>query len=551
MNVRSLIPYWGLLLAVGVTAALQAEIALRSPSVTADGIIFAEIAQCLDRAPIDTFRARDQHPGYPAMMLASTRIVQALGYRHEPECWMLGGQIVAFVCGLLTVCVVWLFARDLFDTKIANLAAFSLAVLPVPRSNAADAMSDTPHLLFFLLAAWMATLALAKNSLPRMLAAGLASGLAYWIRPEGLEVALVAIAITLVYGLVTGWGLRRTALSCSALAAGAILVALPYMALAGKLTSKQHAFANVASQPRASDKSHALNSPTPTVAADTPVSNEVQTHEDGNPPSAEAAATLVPPLSMSQKLIKAVAVFVASICQGFKWIFLPFYLLGNIELVRRKPNWGPMVLVAMLGALHIAVLLAVFVNSGYIAHRHVIPLVALAMPFAALGIVYVGERLARVHLLPSRHGALVTLGAATILVLPYTLTPFSREFVPVIDATKWVEAHAEPGEGIISNSPYVAFYSSIPTAFLSPETATLDEVLTTAKAPARFDFVVLHVNAHAYRPQWLSMIEASYRPVGEFPDPYSPAKRLRKVMIFEAKDRHAVGGAPTARAARW
>jgi hypothetical protein len=141
MDVQRFASYGGLFLAVAVAAALQFSVIARSPSVTADGIIFVSVAKDLSRAPIDAFRNRDQHPAYPAMLLASTRLVQAAGYRAEPGSWMLGGQIVAFICGLLSVWVVWLFARDLFDARVANLAAFGFAILPQPRHSASDAMS--------------------------------------------------------------------------------------------------------------------------------------------------------------------------------------------------------------------------------------------------------------------------------------------------------------------------------------------------------------------------------------------------------------------------
>jgi hypothetical protein len=131
------------------------------------------------------------------------------------------------------------------------------------------------------------------------------------------------------------------------------------------------------------------------------------------------------------------------------------------------------------------------------------------------------------------------LAVCTSVVLPYTLTPFCREFVPVINATKWVDAHAAPGAGVISNSPYVAFYGTLPTAYLGPDSATLEEVVGKAHCDAHFDFVVLHVNAHAYQPQWISMISQSFRPVAEFPGPSSRTKRPQKAIVFESKRHQA------------
>ena len=108
MDGHRLASYGGLFLAVAVAAALQLIVVARSPTVTADGIIFVSAAKDLSRAPVETLRTYDQHPGYPAMLLAGARLVQATGYRSDPESWMLGGQIVAFIFGLLCVWRIWL-----------------------------------------------------------------------------------------------------------------------------------------------------------------------------------------------------------------------------------------------------------------------------------------------------------------------------------------------------------------------------------------------------------------------------------------------------------
>jgi hypothetical protein len=72
---------------------------------------------------------------------------------------------------------------------------------------------------------------------------------------------------------------------------------------------------------------------------------------------------------------------------------------------------------------------------------------------------------------------------------------------------------------------------------LSPESPTFAEALAEANADAQYDYVVLHVNAHDYRPEWLAQLEPRYRQVRMFPDPYS-IERPKKVLVFEAKEGH-------------
>ncbi len=460
---------------------------------------------------------------------------------------MIAGQAVAFVCGLLSVGVVWLFARDLFDVRVANIAALVFAILPVPRSNASDAMSDTPHLVFYLLGAWLASAAVVRGRLWLLAGAGAASGVAYWIRPEGLEVAIVAMACVVWQGVRSQWSIRRVALASAALAGTVLLIAAPYAVLAGKITSKQHTIAHAQmaktfiAKLGTAKPAELPNAPTPSVAEETVT-------EPPNLVPTSAAQTAIAPASETwrasvmlvvRRACKAVSSFVNSICQGFKWVFIPLYLVGNIELARRKPRALPIVFVALLATAHVLVLLGVFMLSGYIAHRHVLPLVALAMPFTALGVLFVGERLARARRLPAAYGTLATLGLCSAIVLPYTLRPFCQEFVPVIEAfTRWVQAHAQPGAGIVSNSPYTAFYGALPTAYLCSDSPTLDVALAKARRDAHYDFVVLHVGAHDYRPEWIAELQSRYRQVQLFEHPNSSA-HPKKVLVFQAKEANA------------
>lgn len=554
---------------------LQAIVLGRLSTISADGIIFIDIARDLAEAPIETIRAQDQHPGYPAMLLACTRAVEWLGYRAEPGSWIAGGVIVSFVCGLLSVAVVWFFARDLFDEKIANVAAIVFIVLPVPRTNAVDAQSDTPHALVYLLAAWMATTGITNGNLWRLAAAGLASGVAFWIRPEGLEVVLVAIPLLAWHAFRAHWSWPRRVLAVGTLAGTALVVVAPYTLLAGKITSKQlpgvqarfvQLYQNPApapesaqsavtrvpekiEQPATSPPSPALpRSPTPAAvdpsSADAPMVDApaaAPTNPVPAPPAAERRYSAAFILSV---IGGAISAFINSICQGFKFVFIPLYLLGDVALAWHRPRGIQIGLLSLLGATHIFMLMCLHGLSGYIAHRHVIPLVGLAMPFVALGVVQLGTWAALVLKTRPVYGTLATLAISCSIVMPYTLRRLNREFVPVIEATRWIQSRARPGSGIVCNSPYVGFYGTLPVAMLDPKAPTLDEALARAPAGAQYDYVVLHVGAHAYQPEWVDQLARVYRQVRVLPDPYSH-NEPGKVLVFQSQEgrvRHAARG---------
>ncbi len=561
MDVARSRSYAPLVVILIAAAALEGLLLARLPTVSADGITFIRIARELSAAPLATMQSEDQHPGFPAMLLAATRLAQWLGYDGDPESWIAGGLVVSCVCGLLAIAFVWLLARDLFDTTIANIAAVIFTVLPVPRAAAVDAQSDTPHACFYLLSAWLATTGIVHGNLWRLAGAGLAGGLAFWIRPEGLEAVLVALPFVVWQGFRGRWPWRRRLLAVGATAGVAFLVAAPYVLLAGKLTSKQLtvfkdkpvptyiervaegriepgdeaeqlAVAPLPAQPMT--KGDQRRSPAPAPKSPAPKSP--------SPATAQAAAAppdAPPKEGYSARIVLslvglAFAAFINSICQGLKFVFIPWYLLGDVALMWRRPAGVQIAYLALLGAAHIAILMAVYVLSGYVAHRHVIPLVGLAAPFAALGIYQTGQVLGLWLRVRPAYCRVALVTASCAAVLPYTLRHLNREFVPVIEATRWVTQRLEPGGGIVCNSPYVLFYGRRPVAELLPLAPTLD--LALRQAPdARYDYVVLHVNAYAYQDEWIDQITPYYRQVLEIPDPH-PYARPKKVLVFQVKD---------------
>jgi hypothetical protein len=241
------------------------------------------------------------------------------------------------------------------------------------------------------------------------------------------------------------------------------------------------------------------------------------------------------PKLIAKLLAKGISAFINSICQGFKFVFIPFYFIGQIECARRRPQWLQIGMLWMLGATHFCVLLAVFVLSGYIAHRHVLPMVALAMPLAGLGILYVGDRAAaRLRLSPERV-SMAVLAICCVAILPYTVRAVNQEFAPVMVATAWVDQHTETGTGVVCNSPYVGFYGHRAVAYLSHEAPSLAKALAKADASTRYEYVVLHVNAHEFQPEWIEQIEERYEQVGLYPDP-SSTTRPKEVRVYRARE---------------
>ena len=201
-------------------------------------------------------------------------------------------------------------------------------------------------------------------------------------------------------------------------------------------------------------------------------------------------------------------------------VFIPLYLVGQWEMIRRQPDWTRIGFMWVLALLHMAILVWVFFMSGYIANRHVLPLMALAMPFTALGMIYAADMIG--PLLRMRPRTLAFADAAGRVRdrrLPYSVRPYNREFVPVIAATQWIQQHARPGAGVVCNSPYVGYYGSLPTTILGPQAVSLDAALAKGRRACGSTTSCCTSTRTTIGPSGSRRSSGHYRQVGKYPDP--------------------------------
>jgi hypothetical protein len=332
-----------------------------------------------------------------------------------------------------------------------------------------------------------------------------------------------------------------------------MITVAPYVILAGKITSKQLPWAKrqatpvfVVTETQLAEREEqqaaqaALGVPVATTTVTTVTTSKATTTTTTTtttPAAAPVASHAVGQRVVARLAGKAVVHFVKNMVWGFRFVFLPLYFIGNWELYRRRPAWWIVLLPAGLGALHIVVLFAVFFISGYIDQRHVMPIVAVGLPFAALGSIYVAEKLTA--LLSPRFSGNAVLGTVValscVIVVPRDLVPMNPELQPVFLATRWIHEQYRPGDAVISNSPYIAFYGNMPGAELTAETPSLETALDRMKAEgANIEFAVLDLQIKGFRQEWRTQIEQNYREVFRLEDPRSKSDEI-KLLVYRAR----------------
>ena len=502
-----------LIVALLLAAIVQVIIAVRSPTLSKDGIVFINMAKGLTRTPVETIRVTDQHPGYPAMILVGRKIAAMFPGTEGHRQWVIGAQLFSGLGGLLSVLLVWMLTRRLFDARIAAVAAILFAALPDFRRNAADAFADMPHLALYLAAAWTAVEGFSSKNPRWFIASGIASGLAYWIRPEGIISALVIGGVLGILAIIHTGAKRRFALAgLAAVVICAGVLAAPYPLIKGKLTAKK-------------DITRLMERKTWSPAAETksPVSQPDQ--------AAEQPRNRTSPVpGFARSLCDLASELFGAFFKAIRYFLALPLLIGLIYCHKRREATVPGRLIGLLIACHTALLIALYVIARYISARHAMPIAALAMPWIALGWILSVEWLCRfAKRVRPVHALNAFLILFVILMLRPGVQPIHTQRLAVIHAAEWVRGHSTENEKLLSNSLYAAFHTDRePTLIGShpniPKESTLDALKTHR-------ILIFDTQEYDFKEAWLPHVEETHDLVTL---PETPRSR-KPVLVYVAR----------------
>lgn len=497
-----------LLAALALAALLQVILALRSSAVCNDAPNFVAIARALQSDPIAAIRARDQHPGYSALLLPAHWLCERVANLAGADAWIAAGRLISGLFGLLTVFAVWLLTRRLFGRPLAGMAAVMTAVVPLLRQSAADVQSDTAHLFFYLFAAWLLLEGLQRWRWGWFAGAGVASAVAYWFRPEGFSVAIVGAGVLAILAA------RRRSLRALAmlgvLVLAAAAVAAPYWCVKGAFTSKKDLRALADISPEETEPPNVTTSIAP-------------------PKVATSAARRSPVAPASHSAFQAVLRATDHYTQEMQYVLAVYVVLGLWSRRRTRIALSETGAVGALAGFHLLLLIALYRLVGYIDSRHVMVLVALSLPWAAAGMAAVAGWLpayAQKHfprwLAPYAERSWATpAGLRTVLLVllvlclfPWAASPLHRNQESLLTAASWLRLNARPDDGILTNTRMILFYTGLPGR-LARDEAALRRELEPGVTTARF----LALDTHRFAPGAATenALKDSYETVPGFP----------------------------------
>jgi ABC-type multidrug transport system fused ATPase/permease subunit len=528
-----------LLLLVGLTLALELAIVARSPVIAPDGILFIAMARDLASDPRAALGHYDQHAGYPAMMLALRSTL--LFPTKSPHAWTIAARCVSMFFGVAGVVVVWLFARQIASATIANLSALLYALLPVLRQNAADALSDTPHVVLYLMAVLLVVYALTRKSPALFFAAGVCSGLAFLIRPEGLGAALVAVVLALVlpsWRQQLGW--RRTFAATAALSMGALLCVLPYTIASGKVSGKasskmawrapRHTARNIATVPRTS----ASIPPMPAPAAATPKLTLI-------PSSAP-----ITQMAWHRAVLEAAETLGQRLGENLRWVLLAPLVVGVIWPLRRSDSTVVQYLWA-LSLANVVLLVTLYCVAGYIDRRHTMPLVVLLLPSIAMGLVRIVEAAARFTIVKAypRWAMGIALLLVAMLLAPRTLRPLHQTHQHTLAAAQVLDELASSGDTVLSNSSHVIYYATMKGKLAGGVGLRNGIPASGPTQPGGHRFAVIEQGGEQFHPTWRQQLREAYVPIATVAA--NAELDQNEIIIYERRDIVAVSADDTVR----
>jgi len=411
------------------------------------------------------------HPLYPILVASFSKVLGD---------FELSGQMVSVLFGTLTVIPIYYLARGAFGGWTAFISSLFLAILPHHVALSADFLSDPTYTFFFIAAVWLGWEALRRDDWKTIFLAGLATGLAYLTRAEGIGVLLILGPWLLFRGIhFRTWDYRRNGFACFILLFSFLLVASPYI-----LYLRSYTGTWTISRKPAVDRvvvliKSKLFFQKPQVAKATEQFDDIvqQLREEKR----------VPARGLSRWLY-GLGSFLKVFAQTCHPLLFLLFIMG---LARRKapPRWaeteGFLLSIVCLYAL---VLYWLSILS-YITRRYFVFFVALCLIWSGRGLRELHqwllqrvspEKLAKIHITGTRGMAILTVMTVAI-ILPMSIHPQRAEKQGEKEAGLWIKNHSISSPSVYTDMVRINYYAGGTLVFLKDERILYNEIMETAR----------------------------------------------------------------------
>jgi 4-amino-4-deoxy-L-arabinose transferase-like glycosyltransferase len=429
-----------------VSLAIGIYLLLSTVTIAWDSVIFIDFAKHITQTPIESMQVNYQHPGYPFLIRCAQPIFAAFGF-DDLWSWHYAAQTTALICRVLCLLVVYLIGRKIVGARASFWAVLILLFLHDSAQTGSNGLSEWPCLLFMSLSYLAVYKAMLEKKSYWLIPAAALAGIAYLIRPEGIQVFLCAVAAYIIYMLKPRYfGIAPAKIAISLILAILVfgLVAGPYMKLKNSVFPKKSLQIKLSSIP--------VLQPT-------------------------AAMSVSRGAQISTALVGAGFVLFKRLFEAMIF-FAPFWAIGIFAMLKKRSWRDPDKQLSILViTINIAVLLTLYADYGYIDRRHLLPLITLTCFYIPYGIYTIIRSFAGFKLFPEsldphprvRDSVLSFAFAAAVFVgvaveLPRTLKQPGANWAVIRDISAWISANTPPNSAVMCWDTRIAFYSHRPSA---------------------------------------------------------------------------------------
>lgn len=171
-----------LILILAIAFVFRVYAFANAPFIETDGAVYSRLGKNLVETGQYTFGETFNlgiifPPGYPFLIGMTNLIVQDL---------LLAGQLVSFVASMLTVVFLYLVGAALKNREAGLFASLAAAIHPYFILASAIVFTEAVFIFLIVLSLYLFIIATRTNTLRAFLLFGIASGITYLVRPEGI-----------------------------------------------------------------------------------------------------------------------------------------------------------------------------------------------------------------------------------------------------------------------------------------------------------------------------------------------------------------------------
>ncbi|MBN2589762.1 MAG: glycosyltransferase family 39 protein [Sedimentisphaerales bacterium] len=401
--------------------------------ISKDSTIFIEYAQKFGTSPKQTMIQEYQHPGYPVLILATSKIIGMFYKTNQLFLFIYSAQGAALLCRILTIIVLYFLGKKFVGPRLSLWGVLILILLPKPAEYGSDALSDWPNMFFIAMGMLLLFYGAKYGKWWFFTLAGLAAGLAYLVRPEGAQI--------IIYG--TSWLIlqlfwKKRTLNISRAVIGLVsmififlIIVTPYMKLKGAILPKKSLDIFSSIQNSESKDTSYLNN---------------------------YNAELIP-----SDIAEAFLKIFENIGDTLMWVFLVPYLVGLYLFFKKKKFLEPeQFFIISLIIINVPLMIWLHCSHGYMSGRHTLTLVVFTIFFIPTGLQALATLLNTKYSRGYQHthrwfAILMTIGIA--ICIPKLFSPLHSDKLVFREAAKWLEENTEHS-AIVGVPDYrISFYA--------------------------------------------------------------------------------------------